>query len=101
LIETSTKTVGSTSSDSNRWLVFWVMGLAIGEATSCMVERAEFVWREPTDGAVLEKTLNQEVPQVLDYLESQVPIEGFIFGDVSIERTVRRSEPNSNHRATL
>jgi Glutathione S-transferase, N-terminal domain len=30
-----------------------------------------FVWGEPTDTAVVEKTLREEIPQVLDYLEAQ------------------------------
>ena len=42
------------------------------------------VWGEPTDNAVVEKTLRDDVPRVLDYLETQVPSEGFIFGSVSI-----------------
>src|SRR5208337_3903433 len=42
------------------------------------------VWGEQTDKAVVEKTLREDMPQVLDYLETQVPVEGFIFGSVSI-----------------
>ena len=43
-----------------------------------------FVWGEPTDGEVLKKTLEVEIPEVLDYLEAQVPREGFLFGAPSI-----------------
>jgi glutathione S-transferase len=43
-----------------------------------------FVWGEPTDTAVVEKTLREEIPQVLDYLEAQAPEQGFIFGALSI-----------------
>jgi glutathione S-transferase len=43
-----------------------------------------FVWGEKTDPAVVEKTLTVEIPDVLDYLESQVPRDGFLFGAVSI-----------------
>jgi glutathione S-transferase len=43
-----------------------------------------FVWGEPTDQAVVSKTLNEDIPQVLDYLETQLPADGFTFGDVSI-----------------
>jgi glutathione S-transferase len=43
-----------------------------------------FVWGEPTDTALVERTLAEDVPQVLDYLERQVPAEGFLFADVSI-----------------
>lgn len=42
------------------------------------------VWGEQADTAVVEKTLREEIPQVLDYLETQVPAEGFLFGGVSI-----------------
>jgi glutathione S-transferase len=43
-----------------------------------------FVWGEPTDTAVVEKTLAEDVPNVLDYLEAELPAEGFLFGSVSI-----------------
>ncbi len=42
------------------------------------------VWGEPTDTAVVEKTLREDVPQILDYVETQAPAEGFLFGEVSI-----------------
>jgi len=42
------------------------------------------VWGEQTDPAVVEKTLGDDMPAVLDYLETQAPAAGFIFGDVSI-----------------
>ena len=42
------------------------------------------VWGEKTDEVALKKTLDHELPQVLDYLESQVPEGGFLFGEVSI-----------------
>jgi glutathione S-transferase len=43
-----------------------------------------FVWGEPTDREILDRTLQQEIPHVLDYLESQVPAEGFLCGELSI-----------------
>jgi glutathione S-transferase len=43
-----------------------------------------FVWGVPTDQAILGRTLEEDVPHVLDYLERQLPSEGFLFGDVSI-----------------
>lgn len=43
-----------------------------------------FVWGEPTDQEALQKTLTEEIPPVLDYLEAQVPAAGFLFGDLSI-----------------
>jgi glutathione S-transferase len=43
-----------------------------------------FVWGEQTDPEVVEKTLREEIPHVLDYLEAQIPPEGFLFERVSI-----------------
>jgi glutathione S-transferase len=43
-----------------------------------------FVWGEPTDAEVVARTLERDVPEVLDYLESQLPVEGFAFGALSI-----------------
>jgi glutathione S-transferase len=43
-----------------------------------------YVWGEPTDEAVVAKTLAEDVPQVLDYLEAQAPADGFLFGAFSI-----------------
>jgi glutathione S-transferase len=43
-----------------------------------------YVWGEDTDRGVVERALRHDVPQVLDYLESQVPPSGFLFGEVSI-----------------
>lgn len=43
-----------------------------------------FVWGEATDSDVVAKTLANDVPQVLDYLEAQLPATGFVCGDLSI-----------------
>ena len=43
-----------------------------------------FVWGEPTDQEALRKTLTEEIPHVLDYLESQLPADGFLFGTVCV-----------------
>lgn len=43
-----------------------------------------FVFGEPTKPEVLDKVLNVDIPHVLDYLESQVPAEGFLFNGLSI-----------------
>lgn len=43
-----------------------------------------YVWGTKTDESALARTLAEEVPQVLDYLETQLPQRGFVFGDVSI-----------------
>jgi glutathione S-transferase len=42
------------------------------------------VWGEKGDKALVEKTLTEDIPAVLDYLEAQAPAEGFRFGAVSI-----------------
>ncbi len=42
------------------------------------------VWGEKGDKALVEKTLSEDIPAVLDYLEAQAPAEGFRFGAVSI-----------------
>jgi len=42
------------------------------------------VWGKPTDQARVQKTLDEDLPQVMDYLESQLPAEGWIFGELSI-----------------
>jgi glutathione S-transferase len=43
-----------------------------------------FVWGEKTDEAVVARTLAEDVPAVLDYLEAQAPAAGFFFGELSI-----------------
>ena len=42
------------------------------------------VWGEMTDPAVLDRTLNKDLPHVLYYVESQLPADGFFFGTLSI-----------------
>lgn len=42
------------------------------------------VWGEQADTAVVEKTLREDIPHVLAYLETQVPAQEFLFGGVSI-----------------
>lgn len=39
------------------------------------------VWGRPTDKEVVARTINEELPAVLDYLESQAPEAGFFFGN--------------------
>jgi glutathione S-transferase len=40
-----------------------------------------YVWGTPTDQEVVDRTLSSEYPKVLDYLESQLPAEGFACSD--------------------
>jgi glutathione S-transferase len=42
------------------------------------------VWGEQPNRDVLEKTLGEEIPLVLDYLETQLPADGFLFGNLSV-----------------
>ncbi|MGH8182508.1 MAG: glutathione S-transferase family protein [Rhodanobacteraceae bacterium] len=39
---------------------------------------------QPADEAVVQRAREVEIPAALDYLETQVPADGFIFGDQSI-----------------
>ena len=42
------------------------------------------VWGEPGDAARIEKSLNEDIPAALDYLERELPAEGFLFGDIGV-----------------
>ena len=42
-----------------------------------------FVWGEETDQAAVDNVRDVEAPQAFDYLESQLPAEGFFFGALS------------------
>ena len=42
------------------------------------------IWKRPPDQAVLDAAINEEIPEVLDYLESQVPETGYLFGDIAV-----------------
>jgi hypothetical protein len=39
-----------------------------------------FVWGEKTDDEIVRQALEIDLPQICDYLESQVPPDGFLFG---------------------
>jgi glutathione S-transferase len=43
-----------------------------------------FVWKEEPDESVVQKAREQDIPAALDYLEGELPAEGFLFGPVSI-----------------
>jgi glutathione S-transferase len=45
---------------------------------------APAVWGTPRDLAAIQRIVAEEVPPVLDYLESQLPAEGFMFGELGI-----------------
>ena len=40
--------------------------------------------KQDTDEAVVETIINKKLPPLLDYLESQVPVEGYFFGDLGV-----------------
>jgi len=42
------------------------------------------VWGEKGDRERVERTRSVDAPAVLDYLEAQVPAEGFLFGDIGL-----------------
>lgn len=41
------------------------------------------VWGEPGDAERIAHTLDTEIPAALDYLENELPEEGFLFGDIA------------------
>jgi len=42
------------------------------------------VWGTPRDRAVIDRIVSEEIPPVLDYLETQLPADGFLFGTLGI-----------------
>jgi len=42
------------------------------------------VWGEPGDHARIDRTLTEDLPGALDYLETELPVSGFLFGDIGI-----------------
>lgn len=42
------------------------------------------VWGETGDEARIEATLSQGIPAALDYLENELPADGFLFGDIGV-----------------
>jgi glutathione S-transferase len=42
------------------------------------------VWGEPGDQARIEKMLDEDIPATLDYLERQLPADGFLFGEIGL-----------------
>lgn len=43
-----------------------------------------FVWKQPTEEEVVARVLEVELPQIFDYLEQQLPAQGFVFAELSI-----------------
>ena len=42
------------------------------------------VWGEPADEARVAKTLSEDLPHALDYLERELPASGFLFGEIGL-----------------
>ena len=42
------------------------------------------VWGEPADEERIAKAVNDDAPRALDYLESELPAEGFLFGEIGL-----------------
>jgi glutathione S-transferase len=42
------------------------------------------VWGEPTDEERVAKAQNEDIPAALDYLEAELPPDGFLFGDIGV-----------------
>jgi glutathione S-transferase len=42
------------------------------------------VFGEPGDAERIERTLNDDAPRALDYLERELPASGFLFGEIGI-----------------
>ena len=42
------------------------------------------VWGEPGDQARIDKAIREDAPRALDYLEGELPAEGFLFGDIGL-----------------
>jgi glutathione S-transferase len=40
------------------------------------------VWGEPGDQARIDKTLSEDLPAALDYIEGELPADGFLFGEI-------------------
>jgi glutathione S-transferase len=42
------------------------------------------VWGQPGDELRITKAVEEDAPRALDYLESELPADGFLFGDVGL-----------------
>lgn len=42
------------------------------------------VWGEPGDAARIDRTLAEDAPAVLDFLEAQLPEAGYLFGEIGL-----------------
>jgi glutathione S-transferase len=42
------------------------------------------VWGEPGDQARIAKSIDEDIPAALDYLENELPCDGFLFGEIGV-----------------
>ena len=42
------------------------------------------VWGEATDEAIVKRALDEDIPQILAYLEGELPAQGFLFGTLGV-----------------
>lgn len=76
---------GAASRGRARWLEEYA-GSRMGEVfiwrffNELVIKR--FVWGEATDQAVVRRSREVEIPEILNYLETIVPRSGFLFGEV-------------------
>lgn len=97
--EPATRPVGTVERARARWLEEFAdtrMGEIFIWRLFNQVAINPFVWGVPTDQEILKRTLEEDVPHMLDYLEGELPAEGFLFGplataDVSIATFFRNA----------
>jgi glutathione S-transferase len=42
------------------------------------------VWGEPTDEERVRRAVDEDIPAALDYLEGELPADGFLFGEIGV-----------------
>ncbi|HET8749946.1 MAG TPA: glutathione S-transferase family protein [Sphingomicrobium sp.] len=42
------------------------------------------VWDEPGDQGRIDKALNEDIPAALDFLERELPADGYLFGEIGV-----------------
>ena len=42
------------------------------------------IWGEPGDQARIERSLNEDIPSAVEYLEGELPADGFLFGEIGV-----------------
>ena len=71
----------------SRWLEEYAGSMLFGPcAAGVFMERMTqpYMKNEPTDEGVVEHSINNLIPPLFDYIETQLPADGFIFGEMGI-----------------